>query len=121
MEIILGKECYALGIWKNPLYGRIEHIRDDSVDFREIPLIQMGFKKGGGLYSVKKENLMMDEPQVKTTIIKQINCQTIKCDRCGENFPNHPHFIGKFHPSQVKNLDNRLGYYFICKSCIAGK
>ena len=121
MGIIIGKECYALGIWDKPLFGCIELIRENDVAFREIPLIQMGFKRGGCLYYVKKENLMMNETQIKTTLIKQLNCQTIECDRCGEYFPNHPHFIGRSHPSQVENPDNRLGYYFICKSCIAGK
>lgn len=54
-------ECYALGIWKTPLYGCIESIKDDRVAFREIPLVQMGFKKGGSLYEVMNENLILDK------------------------------------------------------------
>ena len=47
------------------------------------------------------------------------NIPKIECDRCQKMTPNHPHFIGKFHLFQVKNPDNRLGFYFICKECIS--
>lgn len=54
------------------------------------------------------------------TILKKIGCETIDCDRCGKETPMHPYYMGRFKPSQVKNPDGRLGYYFICKGCIAG-
>lgn len=120
MIIVLHNTYYALGIWKHPVYGRVEHIQDSTVSFREILLYQIGFKKGGNLYQVEKKNLI-DESAGNHMMISRFKYSSIKCDRCDKDFPNSPHFIGNFHPSQVKNPDNRLGYYFICKDCIAGK
>jgi hypothetical protein len=55
---------------------------------------------------------------MKTIILKEIKCSVIECDRCHKEVPNHPYYVGKFHPSQVKNPDGRLGFYFICMDCI---
>ena len=55
---------------------------------------------------------------MKTIILKEIKCSVIECDRCHKEVPNHPYYVGKFYPSQVKNPDGRLGFYFICMDCI---
>ena len=71
MEIVLHKKCYAIGIWKKPTYGRIEQIYEDRVAFREIPLTQCGFKKGGCLYEVMNENLIEYENETENETVNR--------------------------------------------------